>query len=100
MWYEEIHIIDVNEEEIITSWGLVESVYRTSSRITVTASFPGEGRAYFTSLSEGIVEAAATPVTLALDEIPTRTLTLGVHTTKAMLSDPWSGVEGQVVLEL
>jgi hypothetical protein len=100
VWYEEIHVVDVNEDEIITSWDLVESVYPTSSRITATASYPGEGRASFTSLSEGIVEAAATPVTLALDEIPTRTVILGAHTTEAMLSDPWSGVEGQVVLEL
>ncbi|KAL4735928.1 hypothetical protein BDV11DRAFT_195024 [Aspergillus similis] len=100
VWYEEIHTVDVDEVEVITSWDLVESVYPTSSRITVTASYPGEGRASFTSLSEGIVEAAATPVTLALDEVPTRTVTLSAHTTEPMLSDAWSGAEGQVVLEL
>ncbi|KAL4746905.1 hypothetical protein BDW72DRAFT_183926 [Aspergillus terricola var. indicus] len=100
VWYEEVHIVDESEDEIITSWDLVESVYPTSSRITVTASYPDEGRAFFTSLSERIVEAAATPVTLALDGIPTRTVTLSAHTTEPMLSDLWSGVEGQVVLEL
>ncbi|KAL4816987.1 hypothetical protein BDW67DRAFT_161232 [Aspergillus spinulosporus] len=100
VWYEEIHIVDVNEDEIMTSWDLVELVYPTSSKITVTASYPAEGRASFTSLSEGIVEAAATPVTLALDEIPTRTVAFGIHTTEPTRSDPWSGVEGQVVLEL
>ncbi|KAL4983194.1 hypothetical protein BDW68DRAFT_169398 [Aspergillus falconensis] len=100
VWYEEVHIVDENEDEIITSWHPVESVYATSSRITITASYPAEGRASFTRLSWGIVDAAATPVALALDEIPTRTVTLSAHTTKPILFDTWSGPERQVVLDL
>ncbi|KAL4899453.1 hypothetical protein BDW74DRAFT_110112 [Aspergillus multicolor] len=85
VWYEEVHIVDETEHsdgtgEVVTSWELLESVRSTSSRITVTASYPAEGRAAFTSLSSRIVEAAVTSVALALalDEIPTRTVTLGV----------------------
>ncbi|KAL4971708.1 hypothetical protein BDW66DRAFT_164789 [Aspergillus desertorum] len=101
VWYEEVHIVDENEDKITTPWDLMESVYTTSSRITVTASYPGEGRASFRSLSGGILEVAATPMSLALDEIPTRTVTtMATHTMEPMLPDPWSGVEGQVVLDL
>ncbi|RDW83558.1 uncharacterized protein DSM5745_03884 [Aspergillus mulundensis] len=88
IWYEEVHIVNETEDDsdgagageavTVTSWELLESARPTSSRITVTASYPAEGRAAFTSLSQRIVEAAVTPVALALalDEIPTRTVTL------------------------
>ncbi|KAL4994890.1 hypothetical protein BDV10DRAFT_188603 [Aspergillus recurvatus] len=101
VWYEEVHIVNENEDETTTSWDLMESVYATKTKITVTASYPTEGRASFTSFSRGIVEAAATPVSLVLDEVPTRMVTLmGVHTTGPVLSDLWSGVAGQVVMDL
>ncbi|KAL6230734.1 hypothetical protein BDW75DRAFT_221898 [Aspergillus navahoensis] len=100
VWYEEVHIIDKNEAEITTSRDLIESVYTTKTKITVTASYPAEGRASFTSLSRGIVEAAATLVPLASDEIPTKTVTTSIRTTGPMLSSLWSGVEGQVIMDL
>ncbi|KAL4790383.1 hypothetical protein BDV19DRAFT_372464 [Aspergillus venezuelensis] len=113
VWYEEVHIVGESDDQIgdlergvITSWELQESVRETKTRVIVSASYPGEGRASFAALSEGIVQGArATSVLLVLDNVPTRTVTASKTPTasatgESFLDELYIGNEGQVVMDL
>ncbi|KAL4953384.1 hypothetical protein BDW69DRAFT_184519 [Aspergillus filifer] len=112
VWYEEVHIVEEHDEqagdqerEVATSWKLQESVQETKTRVTVSASYPAEGRASFAALSERIVQdAMATTLSLVLD-VPTRTVTISrTPTPTAEAESFWDGLyvgdEGQVVMDL
>ncbi|KAL2847256.1 hypothetical protein BJY01DRAFT_246906 [Aspergillus pseudoustus] len=79
-WHEELHVHFVeiddsgsegDEVAVVTEWGIESSMIRTATRVTVSASYPGEGRSAFSSVSRQIVRGAGTK--LMLDEVPTRT---------------------------
>jgi hypothetical protein len=80
-WYEEVHIhfVDVDDEgqdwgeelAVVTERRMESSVLRTATRITVTASYPSEGRSEFERISRTISREAETRV--VFDEMPTRT---------------------------
>jgi hypothetical protein len=110
-WYEEVHVhyVDVDEDggmgeevAVVTEWEVESSVVQTVARVTVTASYPGEGRSEFVRISRGAVREAETRV--VLDEVPTRTreVTQGIRRTSGMedsrMLDGFGGSEGQVVL--
>ncbi|KAL3451369.1 hypothetical protein BJX65DRAFT_303949 [Aspergillus insuetus] len=110
-WYEEVHIhyVDVDDDgeegeevAVVTEWEVSSSVVQTATRLTVTASFPDEGRGEFEKLSRGVVRGAETRV--VLDKVPTRTreVTRGVRRTSGMedsrMLDGFGDREGQVIL--
>ncbi|KAL2823550.1 hypothetical protein BDW59DRAFT_96532 [Aspergillus cavernicola] len=97
-WYEEVYIVEEDSDEVTTSWDLLETMLETRTPITVTASYPGEGRASFSSLSSSIIQSAVeTP--LELDLLPTRTTTVvRTPTVKLLPFGGLPGFEGQVVL--
>ncbi|KAL4938153.1 hypothetical protein BDV06DRAFT_201547 [Aspergillus oleicola] len=112
VWYEEVHIVEGGddeddregqEQEVVTSWELRESFQETKTRVTVTASYPAEGRASFAALSQSFAEAAtATSLSLVLDFVPTRTVTISktpTATAESFLDDLWLGSEGQVIMD-
>ncbi|KAL4961102.1 uncharacterized protein BDV14DRAFT_204101 [Aspergillus stella-maris] len=111
VWYEGVHIVgefdDQNgdlEREVITSWELQEAVQETKTRVTVSASYPAEGRASFAALSESLVHSAiATSLSLLLDVVPTRTVTgsrTPTATAESFLDELYLADEGQVVMYL
>ncbi|CEN60905.1 hypothetical protein ASPCAL07576 [Aspergillus calidoustus] len=92
-WYEEVHVhyVDVDEDggegeevAVVTEWEVESSVVQTATRVTVTASYPADGRGEFARVSRGIVRDAETRV--VLDEVPTRTreITRGVRRTSGV----------------
>ncbi|KAL4787185.1 hypothetical protein BJX76DRAFT_363949 [Aspergillus varians] len=93
--YEEVHIVEEGNNEVVTSWDQQASVHQTRTKITVTASYPAEGRSSYTRLSSRVAEAAAT---LIASSVATRTITLTSPTSPSFLSDSGPGAEGQVVL--
>jgi hypothetical protein len=110
-WYEEVHIhyVDVDEDggsgeevAVVTEWEVESSVVQTATRVTVTASYPAEGRGEFARISREIVREAKTRV--LLDEVPTRTreVTRGIRRTSGVedtgLLGGFGDSEGQVVL--
>lgn len=109
LWYDEVHIVEVNSDAVTTAWDLQESVQRAKTRLAVTASYPSEGRSSYSRLSSSVLEAAATS-SVVLDTISTRTITLLSSPTSGPLvnsmdsvgfGDSWAGperVEGQNVL--
>ncbi|KAL4919182.1 hypothetical protein BDW62DRAFT_209913 [Aspergillus aurantiobrunneus] len=74
VWYEEVHIVEEDMDEATTSWDLQESVWGTSTRLSVTASYPTEGRSSYSSLSASVVQAAATSLSL-VNAMDARTVT-------------------------
>jgi hypothetical protein len=80
-WYEEVHIhfMDVDEEgwnwgeelAVVTERGMESSVLRTATRVTVTASYPSEGRSEFERTSRTISREAETRI--IFDAMPSRT---------------------------
>ncbi|KAL5337409.1 hypothetical protein BJX70DRAFT_245677 [Aspergillus crustosus] len=77
LWYEAVVVDVVVDDErsaddggsdgnggIVTLWDLHEEIRETRTRITVSASYPGEGRSVYSVVSEGVVEAMATTVSL------------------------------------
>ncbi|BCS28484.1 uncharacterized protein APUU_70054A [Aspergillus puulaauensis] len=102
LWYDEVHIVEEDSDEVVTAWDLHESVRRAKTRLTVTASYPSEGRSSYSELSSRVVRAAATS-SVVLDSIATRTITFTSSPTSE-LGDSWAGpagvegVKGQAVL--
>ncbi|KAL3487210.1 hypothetical protein BJX62DRAFT_241242 [Aspergillus germanicus] len=112
-WYEEVHVhyVDVDEDggegeevAVVTEWEVESSVVQAATRVTVTASYPAEGRNEFDKLSRGVVREAETRV--VLNEVPTRTreVTRGIRRTSEMEDTGMLGgfgdSKGQVVLGL
>ncbi|KAL3457437.1 hypothetical protein BJX64DRAFT_293116 [Aspergillus heterothallicus] len=108
-WYEEVHVHFVDMDDagmegekvaVVTEWDMGNSVLQTHTRVTVTASYPVEGRGEFARLSRGIVREVETRI--MLDEVPTRTRTM-IRTvqrtsTVDMMFDGLKGAAGQIVL--
>ncbi|KAL2862538.1 uncharacterized protein BJX67DRAFT_385560 [Aspergillus lucknowensis] len=97
LWYEEVHIVEDESDEIVTSWNLESSVMVMKTRIAITASYPSEGRAIYSSMSESVVQAAETG--LMLDDTPTRTRTeVQIPPVKPSPFGGLAGIQDQVVL--
>ncbi|KAL4863207.1 hypothetical protein BDV12DRAFT_30576 [Aspergillus spectabilis] len=97
LWYEAVIIVKEDEDgdEVVTLWDLQEEMRETSTRVTVTASYPGEGRELFQKVSEGVVKAEATTVAWRGDRdvAGTRTSMVVKPTARAGLFGGLSGGE-------
>ncbi|KAL4876929.1 hypothetical protein BJY04DRAFT_199220 [Aspergillus karnatakaensis] len=124
VWYEAVLVVAVTEgsggdvdsgdgggsEEATatttTLWDLQSEERHTRTRVTVSASYPAEGRRVYESVSASLKEALATTVMVWGDGVPTRTRTvvslptvtaMEVEEKEELLGEMGEG-EGQVVL--